>query len=325
MISNSEKLRLNQEALSDIEDALYSLKNKVYEKNPELYFSMAQDYIKSINDIRAEIDDNLGLSLINDYKAPLWIRLAGNYIDTWNTPVSVWSSIMSNLKNSVSSVAKVLKSNIEISDTLINSLSDFEVSGIESGSLKIGFNIHSEEQLELFNNKKESEATKLIEDALVKILETSYWFSKGKDIEELDSLFDSESIRNYVISKTINLMPSSRSKYKIIEYSGSILPIDRPITLNTQSRKRIKELIKKSDDENEIEKIGVIREIDLDKNRITLRQIEDGGPDLFCNYNEDNFNQVKDSLDLKVKIIGVVKIKNPSLLYIKFVENIEDN
>jgi len=325
MINNSEKLRLNREALSDVEDALYSLKNKVFEKNPELYYSMAQDYIKSINDIRAEIDHKLGLEILNEYKAPLWIRLAGEYINIWNTPISVWSSVMSNLKNSVSSVAKALMKNENISDKLINSLSDFEVTGIESGSLKIGFNIHLEEQLELFENIKLNNATSLIEEALIIILETSNWFAKGKDIEELNSLFESESIRDYVIAKTVILMPSSKSKFSIIEYSGSILPVDRPITLDKKSRKRITEFIKKNKDEIEIEKIGVIREIDLDKKRITLRQVEDSASEIFCIYNDDNFNQVKDYLDLKVKITGVIKINKPTLLYIKFVEIFDED
>ncbi|MFZ1322608.1 MAG: hypothetical protein WAT71_13710 [Ignavibacteria bacterium] len=324
MINYSEKLRLNREALSDIEDALYSLKSKVYEKNPELFFSMSQDYVKSISEIRAEIDHQLGLELLNEYKAPLWIRLVGEYINIWNTPISVWSSVLKNLKDSVSSVAKVIKGNEHISDNIINSLSDFDVTGIEAGSLKIGFDIHSKGQYELFENKEINKATDLIKEALIKILETSYWFAKGSKVEELDKLFESESIRNYVIAKTLNLMPSPRSKFSIIEYSGSILPVDKPITLNIKSRKRVREILKKEHHEIEIDKIGVIREIDLDKKHFILRQIEDGGPDLMCKFTDENYNLIKDILDKKVKIFGVLKKGNSSPIYLKFVETMEE-
>jgi len=324
MIKQTDKLRLNREALLEIEDALFDLKIKVFEKNPELYFSMAQDYFKSIEEIRAEIDYLLGLSILMESRAPLWIRLAGNFINIWNTPVSVWSNVMINLKNSVSSVAKVLKKSNYISDKTINFLSDFEVTGLQEGSLKIGFNIHTKEQLDLFPSSNDQEAIKLVEEALTKILETSNWFASGKEIEELNSLFDSESIRDFIISQTINLMPSSRSMFKLIEFSGSILPVDKPITLYSQSRKRIKEFIIKKDDEIEKECIGVIREIDLDKQHIILRQREDNGPDLPCNFSEESYNQVKDLLNAKVKITGVIKKGKSSPIYLKFVEIIEE-
>lgn len=325
MITNLEQLKLTRDALSNIEDAMHSLKLKVFEKNPNLYYSMAQDYLENIEEMRREIDEFLGLTILMEYKAPLWIRLAGNYINIWNTPLSVWSSVLYNIRSSVASVAKILRNTKDIPDNSINFFSDFEVSGIGDGSLKIGFNMHTKGEYELFPKSSESDAMKLVEEALTKILETSNWFAKGKEIEELDSLFESKSIRDFVISKTINLMPSPRSKYNVIEFSGSILPVETPIKLYSKSRKRIKEFIIKNEDEIEQECIGVIREIDLDKKHFILRQREESTVDLQCKFSEDNFNQIKDLLDTKVKIIGVIKKGKSSPLYLKFVENVEDS
>ena len=59
MIQNKAELEHSLRALSDIEEALVSLKNRVYPVNPELFEAMAESYYKSIVEIRYEIDTYL--------------------------------------------------------------------------------------------------------------------------------------------------------------------------------------------------------------------------------------------------------------------------
>ena len=108
MIENKEQLIQAREALKNVEDALFSLKEKVYSENPALFEAMSEDYINMINEMQYEINEYIGINKILDEKAQLWIRVEGDRINLWNTPSSIWSQILAKLRNSVNSVAKNL-------------------------------------------------------------------------------------------------------------------------------------------------------------------------------------------------------------------------
>jgi len=326
MIENIEQLKLSQEALKDVEKSLFSLKEKVFDDNPALFKAMSEDYIKSIEELSNEINEFIGANYFYKNKAQLWIRLAGSQINLWSTPSSVWSSILNKIRNSIYSISKLfippeLISN-EIIDEYFKTFSDFPVVELEKGSLKIGLSYPSKLQYELFENDNFDNIEKIIDQSLKKFLEASNWFEKGIDISELNEIFPNEIIRDFVISKVLGFIPSSKSKYQLVEFSGSISPIEKPIKLVQQYRKRIKEIINLKENESELTVEGVIREIDLDVGKCILRQRPDGLEDLKCKFYSDIMEQMKEALDYKVRIVGYLK-NNKAPIYIKIIEILE--
>ena len=61
MIRNHNQLALTRKQLERAEDALVSLHQRVYEKNPRNYTIFAESYIDMILQLRAEIDAFLGI------------------------------------------------------------------------------------------------------------------------------------------------------------------------------------------------------------------------------------------------------------------------
>jgi hypothetical protein len=59
MIQNDAELAVEQEALSHIERALESLRERVYPKNPRNFAIYAEAYIDQINLLKAAIDEYL--------------------------------------------------------------------------------------------------------------------------------------------------------------------------------------------------------------------------------------------------------------------------
>lgn len=60
-----KQYRQTKQALINVEESLFSLKIKLYEKNPTLYYAMAQDYLETIKKLRNEIDIFFEVEAIN--------------------------------------------------------------------------------------------------------------------------------------------------------------------------------------------------------------------------------------------------------------------
>lgn len=60
-----KQYRQTKRALINVEESLFSLKIKLYEKNPALYYAMAEDYLETIKKLRNEIDIIFEVEAIN--------------------------------------------------------------------------------------------------------------------------------------------------------------------------------------------------------------------------------------------------------------------
>ncbi len=66
MISNDIEYRQTKDTLEQLEGALVELKNKLADKDAELFKVFAADYIKDINRLRQEVDEYTGLALVEN-------------------------------------------------------------------------------------------------------------------------------------------------------------------------------------------------------------------------------------------------------------------
>ena len=70
VIRDEQQLKATREALAESETALDALRRRVEPKNPELFRSMAQDYVELIDQMRTEIDGYLGVDNIREACGP---------------------------------------------------------------------------------------------------------------------------------------------------------------------------------------------------------------------------------------------------------------
>ncbi|MFA6226610.1 MAG: hypothetical protein WC620_10665 [Methanoregula sp.] len=88
-----------------------------------------------------------------------------------------------------------------------------------------------------------------------------------------------------------------------MEFNGTCLK-EKTICLVPKSKIKIKEALERTIPPEKVTAEGIIREIDLDKQRFYLREMADGIKEIPCNYPVSLQNDAKDGLDNKVKILG---------------------
>jgi spore maturation protein CgeB len=55
MIENETQLEQTRRAIAELEDALQSLKTRVFPENPALFEAMASDYVTTLSKLRADV------------------------------------------------------------------------------------------------------------------------------------------------------------------------------------------------------------------------------------------------------------------------------
>ena len=327
MFENIEQLEQARQALLKVENALYALKNKIYSTNPELFEAMAEDYVKVKEEIANDINTFLGVNEFYEHKAMLWMRLVGDNIRLLTTPASIWSSTLNKLRNSIGSIARSVGPSTFTSTPLfedyIKIISDFSVVGLQNSSLKIGIALPTTVEPELFSESSLDFIERLVYETLNSFLLTANWFVRGKDANELNKYFPNEQTRDLVISKVLSFIPTNKSAIRVFEWSGDIVPGHNTIKLTPQIRIRVRELIKKEKNELDVTEECVIREIDLDKGKLILRQRPDGKDELPCRFKREVLQQVRDALDLHVRITGTIHEKRIQPLNIRYIEVLE--
>lgn len=300
MIKNEIELRSAKKALQNVENALLALRRRVYDTNREMFTLMAQDYVKTIRDLRSNIDAYLGVSEVVESSVPIWVRAEGADIQLWNTPSSVWYSILHKIKNAVSNVNKILL--LEPKD-YNPAVADLRVVAVQSGSLKIGLDLPK------INRRKNISLRDLqsVNTAVEKMFSAMSWLSnKEVVLTPLDLFFVDTQQRNRVLSEISNLIPP-KDEIELIEFGGGFLQGEKPIKLVHSDKQIISKVIEKTETDVEKEIEGVIRELDLDRTKCILRGSHESHFKVKCVVNRNIINEVCGAFNKRVRVSGVFK------------------
>lgn len=302
MITNDEELESTKKALDLAERALIALKKKVYPINPQKYSLLAEPYLEYINRLRTEKDEYIGLFSAEELAMPIWIRLKGPHIQEGNVPIEVLSKFLNNFKMGVQRVAEFIET-----ETIresgrphedIRRLCNFKTK-ILSGSIRIGLAYPS-------NDRQGSISGEIIQNpveiAVEKLLKGASWAS-GSESRDIEKIFPDEKERYLILTQVENYIPKEDGEISSVEFNGSYLK-EKTIALVPKSKNKIKEALDKTIPSERITAEGIIREIDLDKQRFYLREMTNGKNEILCYYPVSLQNDAKDGLDNKVKILG---------------------
>jgi hypothetical protein len=92
MIKTEDGLERRRAALEDLESALAALKRDVLPLNPARFALMAEPVVDHIHELRAQIDEYIGLTTAVEEIADLWLRLEGPEIVLGDAPTSVMTA-----------------------------------------------------------------------------------------------------------------------------------------------------------------------------------------------------------------------------------------
>ncbi len=326
MIRNDDELSVTRAQLKLAEDSLISLQNEIRPKNQMLFALMAESHIELVQSLRAQIDEFLGVATIPEF-ADLAITLEGQKVGLGITSAGTVARFIDTFRRGLQTLVEVL--NTESGEykrrkpRWIEELCDLPIIGLSQGSVKILLGEPAPNHLFVDEQKKQ------FGDAINILFSSISWadtVNPANRESALDAL-DKQS-RQRVLSLLASLLPPRSgniervvfSRYSDLDGKRS----EQSSALTRSSRNRIfKELERLSPEAIFTEELGVIRSVDHDSQNLVLRERSENLPDLLCEYDIGLQETVKELLDLKVVVSGVISATPKSKNLKMFVEAIE--
>jgi hypothetical protein len=300
-IENELQYESTKKALDLAEKALKALREEMLPGRPEEYEAFSEAYIDYVYKLRHEIDEYIGLQSAEESAMPLWIRLRGPRISD-RVPMSVLSDFLKDLRYGVYQVSKydMMTSKSEdrrLKDSELRRLTNAKVK-IMPGSLKIGLAFPPGQMLVDGKTVEDYPG-----DAMKKILAGASW-SADPGTEGIEDLLPNPVERHLVLTHVEKLSRTRGGEISSIEFRGKQLR--KSFELTNESARVVKKAMMKELPPELATFEGIVREVDLDEKHFTLRiSLPAGGEERRqCQYDPEYEEDVKNSLDKRVKVMG---------------------
>lgn len=322
MIENEAQLAQAREVLLAVETALGALKARVAPENPELFAVMAQSYVADIVRVRAEIDEYLGADVVVSSRAPLWLVLEGRRLSHDDVSSRVLTAWLGKLRKSVLTVTEYLQTGrVRVAgrpSAALLDATDPRLIVLASGSVRIGLRMPPQYvQDDAFPEDAPPEVTP--SHALVRLLEMAMWAASGADALPED-VFPDRDEAAVLAAEADELVPSTRGTVETVRFEGALVPNEQRVTLAAPMRPRLRGLIQLLSVMSEETVVGTIREIDLDAQRVILRERGQGVSDMRCHLSEDLLALAEELLDRRVRVVGLVTSTTPDTIDVRQLE-----
>ncbi len=286
MISNDTELKQAKGTLENLELALADLKKTLADEDINLFELFAASYLKDIDSLRREIDDYIGVSLAQNQRADIWLKLKGPHIRFGETSVQIISNWINKLDSSFKT-ALFKKSGIA-------EAYDLQFAAVSDGSFGIGFKF-PETQLEFFKDRG------YYEEILEKLSLAAISLSSENPELELERNFPDPKERKIFLESAKNLVPSIQSKVESVEiYGGVVRKAKKGLktSLIPELREKANSILKKLDEEvkeREEERVvlrGWLFKVNYSNNNFWLKGVKGK-----FQFESDIARKVKEALD----------------------------
>jgi hypothetical protein len=322
MIENEAQLAQVRQVLLAAETSLAALRARVEPDNAGLFHAMAEPYVEDIVRIRAEIDEYLGTAAVMATRAPLWFVLEGAALRQGDVSSLILSSWLAKLRKSVLAVTEYLQAgHLRVagrpSAALIDA-TDLRLVALTPGSIRIGLRMPQQYvQEDAFHDDAPAEAAPA--QALARLMEMAMWAASGADALPED-VFPDRDEAALLAAEAADLVPSTRSVVEVVSFEGALVPAEEPVRLEAPMRPRLRGLLQLLSVVAEEVVIGTIREIDLDAQRITLRERGAGVSDLKCHLPDELVDVAEELLDQRVRARGLISSATPDSMDVRELE-----
>lgn len=326
MIENDAQLAQAREVLVTLEASLAALRERVAPKNEALFTVMAESYVEDILRVRAEIDAYVGIAAVIEARVPLWLVLEGRALREGDVSSRILSAWLGRLRKSVLAVTEYLQTGqvrttgrppadlIEATDPRLMSLAP--------GSIRIGLRLPPQYvQEDAFPEDAPPAPTPTL--ALERLIEMAMWAASGAEALPADQFPDRDEAA-LLAAEAAELVPSARGAVESVRFEGALVPAEEPIKLEPPMRSRLRGLLQLLSVVSHETVVGTIREIDLDAQRITLRERGPGVSDMRCQLPDDLVSRAEQLLDHRVQVTGFVSSAAPDVMDVQDLQEFEE-
>ena len=307
MIENDEQLEQTRGAIAHLEAGLVSLKRDVLPLNRARFALMAEPVVSHIRELRAQVEEYVGVTSAISEEAEIWMRLKGPEIELGDAPTSVVTTMLELLRRGVQSVAEFLHKGMvgarPTSD--MKHACDLRIVAWMEGSVQVGLRLPES----VATSTEEVSLSEQARNALKLYLVAASWVGSDEDSSHLERAIPSAEQRRLLLNQVARLVPRPRGATDLVELSGRELPRG-PVRLHRESNARVRQAISTIVREELATAQGLLREIDLDQRSFTVRTPDGAGMETKCEIeaNSDDLLEIaKDALDHPVIVRGTRK------------------
>jgi hypothetical protein len=327
MIQNDEQLDQALHARQKLERALKALRARVHDRNPVLYAAMAQDYLDQIRQIQEAIDDYIGVPEAKAASAPIWLGLEGKRIHIGDLSSKLVADWLNRMRIAIQTVAEYYEEGavrlLGRPKAPIAAMADFRIVGLREGSVLIGLRLPQPEQGELFPRLQEEDRN-AAELAVDRILRLAAWASSTDGYQAAYEIAPDAEERQLLATQMLRLIPPARGPVSKTTFHGPAVPKETGIRLVADVRARVSALAHGEVQEEYREYEGVLREIDLDAQRVIVRNRPDRGPNVTCRVPDELMDAAERALNHRVRVGGITMPARPNRLEIQWLENLDE-
>jgi hypothetical protein len=287
---------------------------------------MSESYVSDITRLRSEIDRYIGTAQALEARAPLWVGLEGAGLTAADVSTRLLSEWLDRMRKAVLNVTEYLQTRRVRSggrpaaDLL--ALTDLRLVALTEGSVKVGLKLpQTIQQQDMF--AADPESVSLARQAVERLLEMALWAQSDSVLPPLD-VFPDRDEAAVVADQLSHLVPSVRGLVRSVSFSGALAPSEAAVRLIPQARPRLRGLIQILSTVTEEIVTGTIREIDLDAQRVILRERGEGNPDMRCSVPDELMPVVENLLDRVVRVRGLVSSATPFSIDVAEIRPLQD-
>lgn len=322
MIQSDAQLDQANEALTRLERAVRALRARVYAQNPGLFAAMSEDYRVNIARIRSEIDDYIGIAAASVQGAPLWMVLEGEDVSGRDVSARLLSDWLTRFRKALYGVTAYLETGRVRTggrpDAAILAATDPHVLALAPGSIRVALRLPdiAPPQTDLFNSLAPEPATQY--RALDDLFGVARWAASG---DTALPVREGNADRVTVAARfAAELAPGAGGAVRTVTFSGPLVPSSDALRLTSESRDRLEGLVKVLSRTVEESIHGQIREIDLDRRRITLRERGPGMSDVKCFLSAELMRKAESLLDKRVVVRGEIASATPDTMHATMID-----
>jgi hypothetical protein len=261
----------------------------------------------------------------------LVIQASGIAIRQQNNGLSTVVSLFSNIEKQIKRMGhSVLQLNIADEKQILKSL-DIGLTGLSSTGLYAGFSITPPTPYKLLGTDEQNTMMQGIKDATLSVTNVPECIQQGHISEAMAEYVNNPAVRDSAILAAYHLSPTGRGGINSLNLINPALNTNRVSTLNASHRQLLREiteqnpLIKSRSQKGSF--IGNLTKVDLDSNRLDLRNIAgDGFSCIRCVMPALTIEKGRKALGSTVKLSGFYETTptgKPSLMQVEQLEIIE--
>lgn len=315
MIKSESQLKVVRAQLGNLEAALESLRAEVRPQNEKMYALMAEPYIDEILMLRAEVDAYLGINRF-PVNADLVLSLQGDLVRLGKTSAGAVTRLIDTFRRGLQSIVEILEPGSgqeggqeggRRRHRWIENICDLPLVAIEAGSVRVALGEPAGESL------FKAEERETLSHAMNVLFEGLAWADEtnGTQISSKFPGLDEHQVQA-ILAVIARLLPPRSGAVEQVGFErrvrGEAGTSVEEAKLTRESRQRIKEalaLIANTSQYAELD--GVIRSVDLDARTFVLRERPNDAADLPCEYGPELEEAVKEYLDNRVIVSGVLE------------------